>query len=62
MSDWLNIPVKERIGLLREYKKLGYSYSSAKKDFEDSLQKLQSGGLLETIKTNLNPKNWGVTD
>ena len=60
MSDWLNIPVKERIGLLREYKKLGYSYSSAKKDFEDSLQKLQSGGLLETssmLSTQEIPQN-----
>lgn len=48
MRPWLEIPTKTRIGLLREYKKMGYSYTQAINDFETSLQKLQSGGLLET--------------
>ena len=36
MNDWLSIPVKTRIDLLREYKKNGIGYTQAKKDFLNS--------------------------
>lgn len=50
MNDWLNIPVKTRIELLREYKKQGYTYSTAKNDFENSYKAYQNGG--EITKSN----------
>jgi hypothetical protein len=46
MRPWFQLPVKDRMELLREYKKLGYSYSNAVKDFEDSLPKYEGGGTL----------------
>jgi len=50
MSDWLNIPVKTRIELLREYKKQGYTYSAAKSDFENSYKSYQNGGEITNPK------------
>ena len=50
MNDWLNIPVKTRIELLREYKKQGYTYSAAKSDFENSYKSYQNGGEITNPK------------
>ena len=64
MNDWLSIPVKTRIDLLREYKINGIGYTQAKKDF---LNSYKNGGIIEqpstwdNIKSALNPKNWGVS-
>ena len=44
MNDWLSIPAKTRIELLREYKRNGIGYNSAKKDF---LSSYGDGGTVE---------------
>jgi len=52
MRPWLQIPTKTRMGLLREYKKMGYSYNQAINDFETSLPKYEEGGEIEKPQTS----------
>lgn len=51
MNDWLSIPAKTRIELLREYKRNGISYTQAKKDF---LNSYPDGGTVPKDNTNVN--------
>lgn len=46
MRPWLQVPVKDRMELLRLYKSQGYSYRDAVDDFENSLPKYEGGGTL----------------
>ena len=46
MKQWLKIPREQRRELRQAYKKAGYSYMEAIKDFETELPKYQDGGSL----------------
>lgn len=41
---WYKLPVKERMDLMRTYRKGGYSYSDMVKDYNDSYEKFGNGG------------------
>lgn len=56
MRQWFSVPHKDRIELLRDYKRNGFSYNEAINDFEDSLKKFDEGGFVSE-STSVSKKN-----
>lgn len=56
MRQWFSVPRKDRIELLKGYKRNGFSYNEAINDFEDSFKKFDEGRFVSE-STSVNKKN-----
>ena len=57
---WRKLPIQGRVGLLRDYRKQGFSYKDAVADFEDYVAKFQAGGEVKVDAPRKDPAQTGT--